>query len=118
MVKEWQGEPGTVLGEALHAMWARLPDLSWLPPSKRLRYIRPRDPKTAAEQALSRYSVCFSSYTAYTYMSCLFHHLTLGVSTAARCSMDQSAAVEMPPLNRARRDPGPLILWSVYVTVG
>lgn len=71
MVGEWQGDPAKVLEEALHAMWGRLPDLSWLPPSKRVRYIRPRDPKIAAKQAVSRYSMCSSSYNAYTYMSWL-----------------------------------------------
>ena len=58
MVDEWQDEPWAVLEAAMLAMWARLLDLSWVAPSKKPRCIRPRDLKTAAEQALSRYSVC------------------------------------------------------------
>ena len=62
-MNEWQGNPGTVLEEALHFMWARLPDLSWVSPSKKSRSIRPRGLKAAAEQALSRYSARASLHT-------------------------------------------------------
>lgn len=60
VVDEWQGSPATVLEEVLHAMWARLPDLSWACPSGRPSSAKPEDVSVAADEAVSRYSCCLT----------------------------------------------------------